>query len=207
MSHNDNDSSSAPMMMIGALLLITFFFTVLVKAMKQFFIELGQSFEAFGNMTGSFIFMLWNILQVVFLVSLIIAALVCAVYFTIKYYQMVKEGTELREWVNNSMNEFEARTQQGLEQLDRSLERKVQYLDERLTKALEKPEIAPPMDQVKAVSISDETNSDDVTNDKSAGNNDSQPDELTNQDGEQAGADTDEQDSPENESVTMSNPY
>ena len=94
---------------VGCLLSAIAIASIFFKWMKNFWIELGQSFSAFGDMTGSFIAMLWNIFQVVSLVSLTIAGLACAIYFSIKYFEMVKDGTAIREWVQGSMVDYETK--------------------------------------------------------------------------------------------------
>jgi hypothetical protein len=198
MSNND-DSSGGAFRMIGASLLMLFFASILVKTMKRFFIELGESFEAFGHMTGSFISMLWNVFQVVSLVSMTIAGLACAIYFTIKYFEMVKEGTALREWVQASRNEFEIKLDEKMNALDRSIKVEMYQLDSKLTQALAKPEVAPSaeLDTRRNLPSVDELLA-------AAAEDDSEPDEF--EDTDEDGDESNDSEDPE-EIVTMSNPY
>lgn len=144
---NNHNESHGPEMMLGGVLLALFFVSFIFKALKNFFNELGQTFEAFGHAAGSFIFMLWNVLQVVGLIALTIAALFAAIYFSIQYYRMVKEGTALREWLQDSMRTLENNVEARLQKFARQIEHKINDVDSRLTEALEKPDLAPDIGQ------------------------------------------------------------
>lgn len=200
MSHDNNNHG--PEMMFGAVLLLLALGAVVLKALKQFFTELGHSFEAFAGMMGSFTNLLWNTLQVVFLIALIIATIFCAIYFSIQYYKMVKDGVALREWVQSILNEFEEKWQDRLERFQDNVGQDVQDMDKRLKKALEKPEVAPKIDAPVTATVTPATSQTAIDDDLE---DDSQPDELdanvqteTDQTGH---LDTK---TPE---VTMSNPY
>lgn len=140
---NNRNDNHGPEMMLGGVLLALFFVSFIIKALKNFFNELGQAFEAFGHAAGSFIFMLWNVLQVVGLIVLIIAALFAAIYFSIQYYRMVKEGTVLREWLQDSVLTLENNIESRLQKFTRQVDHRINDVDQRLTQALEKPELAP----------------------------------------------------------------
>ncbi len=77
---------------------------MVLKAIQAFFDELTKSIRAFENTVVSFVPMLLHILEVVGLVSAIIAAAVGGVYFTYKYIRLVKRATELREYVECELN-------------------------------------------------------------------------------------------------------
>lgn len=189
---SSSDNNDGPFYVIGACLLMLFFASILIKALKQFFIELGQSFEAFGNMTGSFISMLWNVFQVVALVSMTIAGVICAVYFTIKYFEMVKDGIAIRESVQKSLEGFEAKLNDKMAELENQVNRQVLALDAKLTKALAKPEVAP---KTTAVPSNEQA---------PPANNDSQPDEVSTP---QASQENETTSSDSTDVVAMSNPY
>lgn len=148
-----------PEMMIGGVILILALGTIVIKALKQFFIELGQSFEAFAFMIGSFTSIIWNTVQVVFLIALIISTVFCAIYFSIQYYQMVKEGTALREWTQSTINEWEEKFLKRLDQFEAGVDYKVYSMDSKLTNALKKPEVAPEAERVSHTSIEEENES------------------------------------------------
>lgn len=130
---------------VGCLLAAIAIASIFFKWMKNFWIELGQSFSAFGDMTGSFVSMLWNVFQVVSLVSLTIAGLASAIYFSIKYFEMVRDGTAIREWVQSSMGDYEAKMNARFERVTKDFTQKIEAFDIRLTEAMTEPEIAPPM--------------------------------------------------------------
>jgi hypothetical protein len=204
---SDNNNNHGPEMVIGGSLLALFFAMFIIKALKQFFLELGQAFEAFGHMTGSFVFMLWNILQVVFLVSLIIASVVAAVYFTIKYWQMVTDGTALREWVQSSMAELEGNVGGRLEKFGSNVNQRIEDLDDRLTSALTKPEVAPEMGTQTVDGSAGATADDSPIDNGSDEYDDSQPDEFSEDEDGIDPDDLDQQSDSKTDSVTMSNPY
>ena len=195
---NSNNDSGHAGAVIGASLLMLFFASILIKALKTFFIELGQSFEAFANMAGSFISMLWNVFQVVALVSMTLAGLVCAVYFTIQYYKLVKDGCALREAVQKSLEGFESKLSGQMHDLKNEIDDRVRALDERLTKALAKPEVAPTTEVKPSIILRDLTESERDSLEK----DDSQPDEFEDIDTHQ-----EDETLSDDEFVTMSNPY
>lgn len=140
---SSNNNYQGPEMMIGAVILILALSVIVIRALKSFFIELARAFDAFAGMVGSFISILWNTAQVVGLISLIIFSVFCAIYFTLQYYQMVKEGTALREWTKNNLSEFEKSIVNRFERLEIDISADVRDMDHRLTEALKKPEVAP----------------------------------------------------------------
>lgn len=205
MSHNNN-SNDAPFMMFGAILLMLAIGSIVIKALKQFFIELGQSFEAFAGMMGSFTLMLWNMVQVVFLIALIIATVFCAIYFTIQYYKMVKDGTALRDWVQSSIAEFQEKILNRFESFENEVSRDIQNMDRRLTDALKKPEVAPTV-EAKADSMAESQTPTEVNSDVVEVSNDSQPDGLGVNAGDEELEEMENQSDTKTQEVTMSNPY
>lgn len=203
---SSNNSNDALFMMFGAILFILAIASIIIKALKQFFIELGQSFEAFAGMMGSFTLMLWNTVQVVFLIGLIIMTVFCAIYFTIQYYHLVKDGTALRELVKTSLEDIDNQTLTRLENLQAEVRRDIQSMDVRLTEALKKPEIAPPTTEPRRRSIEDVIEVQRQEREIQQ-NHDSEPEDLeidqSNEDSEVIKNQSDTK----TQEITMSNPY
>ena len=192
--NNNDDSSFAPVMMFGGVVLACFFATMMVKAIKVFFTELGLAFAAFGKMTGSFIFMLWNLSQVVFLIALIIMSVVCAIYFTIQYYRMIKQATDLQNFVKHSVWDLESETKSKMDRLEKNVKFEISKLSAVVTAALEKPELAPESLPPSRTSSSEKTSDQESTGNADLGIS-------TDSAGSMKEEDTDD------ESITMSNPY
>ena len=152
---SSSNNNQGPEMMIGAVILILALGVIVIKALKHFFMELARAFDAFAGMVGSFISILWNTAQVVGLIGLIILSVFCAIYFTLQYYQMVKEGTDLREWTKINLSEFEKNIVNRFELLEMDVSSDVRDMDQRLTDALKKPEVAPQAEDVHNSSSED----------------------------------------------------
>ena len=212
---SSSNNNQGPEMMIGAVILILALGVIVIKALKHFFMELARAFDAFAGMVGSFISILWNMAQVVGLIGLIILSVFCAIYFTLQYYQMVKEGTDLREWTKASLSEFEKNIVNRFELLEMDVSSDVRDMDQRLTDALKKPEVAPELEDVLNSSSEDtienqpilEANNNDLT---ATATDDSKSEEslastsTAETNNESSRTNTLDTKTPE---VTMSNPY
>ncbi len=109
-SHESSDSNNPskegmnePELMIGALFTIVILFSVLIKAIEAFFTQAAATFTAFGVMAASFVGMLIGIAKFTFWIAAIGASVAAAIYFSYRYFRMVRRATDL-------IQEFEARS-------------------------------------------------------------------------------------------------
>lgn len=203
---NYNDDTCGTCTALGGILAALVIASLFFKWMKNFWIELGRAFTAFGDMTGSFISMLWNIFQVVSLISATVAILACAIYFTIKYFEMVRFATDLQEQAKHKLLEYQNKMTAEIQEVKQGLRAEMDTLNQALAKALAKPEVAPPLEEPKLLSIAG-NNREEVNDDngevESEDLDEDEPNEFYEDDNEQ----DDEIESPEEESIPMSNPY
>lgn len=144
MNYHDDDNKIV--MFFGAAFTAIVIGGFILSSMKNLFIELKKTFDAFGDLVGSTFFMMWNVAQFVLLLGLIVGGIVVSVYFTYKYVQMLKGATALKKEMAESLHDFKVDVDHRLESEIKRLNQSLRQLNDRLTDALEKPEIAPSHD-------------------------------------------------------------
>ena len=102
MSQN-NDSSG--MLYAGGIVVFIIVVGVLIKILKAIVIELSALCTAIAKMASAFISMAWQITQVVGLLSLGVLAIYAAWVFSKKYYQLVKDATDVKEQIENRFSD------------------------------------------------------------------------------------------------------
>lgn len=135
-----DDSST---MFAGGIIVVIIVIMACLKAIQKIFIQMGQTFDAFGKMTGSFLYMAWEVILAIGLISLGIGCVFAAGYFSYKYYLMVRRGTEIKESVDARIQEFEEQMNTSIEELHRANEGRLRGMELKLHKALDKPALVP----------------------------------------------------------------
>lgn len=139
MSHNDNSGT----LYFGGAVVAIIMLGFLIKILKSILLELSSLFTAFGKMAASFISMAWQLALIAGLIALAGFAIYAAWYFSLKYYRMVKQGTELREQVEARLSDTEYRLEESYSEFRRQVRLEVQQLKLELEQALKKSEVAP----------------------------------------------------------------
>lgn len=140
MSHNDDHNGT---LYFGGAVVAVLMLGFLVKIIKALFIELALVFSAIAKMAASFITMAWYVAQVAGLLALAVLAIYAAWYFSLKYYCMVKRGTELKEYIETRLLESESKLEESLTEFKRQTRFEIQQMRSELDLALKKSEVTP----------------------------------------------------------------
>ena len=133
-------------MFAGGVVVVVVVVGLCMKALHALFIEMGKTFDAFGNMAYSFFAMAWQGILMLSLIAIGAACVVGAIYFTYKYYMMVKRGTEIVKEVDAKMSDLISRTSSLMsehrEDTDSKLRRMASVISE--VRAEQTRRLAPP---------------------------------------------------------------
>ncbi len=154
MSHNNDNSG---MLYIGGIAVIIIIFGFLIKILKSIMIELSLLFTAIGKMAEAFISMAWQIAQVMGLLALGVAAIYAAWIFSKKYYQLVKDATEVKEQIENRFSNLHAEFENAFNLLKRNASREISQMRKELDEALKRSEVVP---EIVSISTESTNNSD-----------------------------------------------
>jgi len=162
MSHNDDNSG---MLYFGGIVVVVLIFGFLIKILKSIMIELSLLFTAIGKTASAFILMAWQIAQVVGLLALGVAAIYAAWVFSKKYYQLVKDATEVKAQTESRFSSLQRELNDSFKSLRRDTLREIAQMRQELDEALKRSEVVP--DNPSSNQIATEvvgTSSDVVTN-------------------------------------------
>jgi hypothetical protein len=137
------DRNGGAIIAIGGLLTIVFLGIWVLRFLRGLFIELGKTFDAFGNMAASGLSMLGNVALAAFLIALIIGSVVAAVYFTYKYIMIVKRATEIKELVERRLHESACELDAAFQEFRSEVSGQIRRMDLQLTEALKEPDPVP----------------------------------------------------------------
>ena len=137
--NNENDG----VFYIGGIVVVIIMLGFLTKILKNVANELSQLFTAIGKMSLSFLGMAWQIAIVLGTLSLGVAAIWAAWYFTKKYYQMVKDGTEVKEQIENRFSELQRKLTAEFNELKIDSTREISWMRQELDDALKKSDVTP----------------------------------------------------------------
>lgn len=141
----DNDSNT---MFAGGIIVVIIVIMACLKAIERIFIQLGKTFAAFGKMAESFFYMAWHGVLVLGLIALGLGCVFAAVYFTYKYFLMVKRATEVQTYVEDKIQDVVRQVNLILREARESADEKISALEYKLSEALDKPALAPvPVDE------------------------------------------------------------
>lgn len=140
MSHNDDNSG---MLYFGGIVVVVIIVGFLIKVLKSIMIELSLLFTAIGKMASAFILMAWQIAQVVGLLALGVAAIYAAWVFSKKYYQLVKDATEVKAQIESRFSSLQRELNDSFKSLRRDALREIAQMRAELDEALKRSEVAP----------------------------------------------------------------
>lgn len=150
MSHNNDNSG---MLNAGGIVVFIIVIGFLIKILKTIAIELSVLFTSIAKMASAFISMAWQIAQVVGLLSLGVLAIYAAWVFSKKYYQLVKDATEIKEQIENRFSDLQTELRDSYKILKRDAVREIIQMRKELDEALRRSEVVP-VDQAKLESAS-----------------------------------------------------
>lgn len=140
MSHNNDNGG---MLFFGGAVVIVIILGFLIKILKSIVIELSLLFTAIGKMASAFILMAWQMAQVVGLLSLGVLAIYAAWVFSKKYYQLVKNATEVKDQLEGRFFELHAELNDSFKGLRRDAIREINQMRAELDEALKRSEVIP----------------------------------------------------------------
>ena len=140
MSHNDDNSG---MLYFGGIVVVVLIVGFLIKVLKSIMIELSLLFTAIGKMASAFILMAWQIAQVVGLLALGVAAIYAAWVFSKKYYQLVKDATEVKAQIESRFSSLQRELNDSFKSLRRDALREINQMRQELDEALKRSEVVP----------------------------------------------------------------
>lgn len=140
MSHNDDNSG---MLYFGGIVVVVLIVGFLIKILKSIMIELSLLFTAIGKMASAFILMAWQIAQVVGLLALGVAAIYAAWVFSKKYYQLVKDATEVKAQIESRFSSLQRELNDSFKSLRRDALREIAQIRAELDEALKRSEVVP----------------------------------------------------------------
>ena len=140
MSHNDDNSG---MQYFGGIVVVVLIVGFLIKILKSIMIELSLLFTAIGKMASAFILMAWQIAQVVGLLALGVAAIYAAWVFSKKYYQLVKDATEVKAQIESRFSSLQRELNDSFKSLRRDVFREIAQMRAELDEALKRSEVVP----------------------------------------------------------------
>jgi hypothetical protein len=131
---NDDNHST---MFFGGIIVVIVIGMVCLKAIKALFLEMGRTFDAFGIMASSFLGALWGAAQMAFLGALILGSVAAGIYFTYRYIQMVRQATDIQRAVGNSIDHFQYKMAEELQEFRTDMNRRIKTVEFELHQALE----------------------------------------------------------------------
>lgn len=140
MSHNNDNSG---MLYLGGIAVIVIMVGFLIKILKEIMIELSLLFAAIGKMASSFMAMAWQVALVLGLLSLGVLAIYAAWIFSKKYYQLVKDATEVKKQIENRFLELHTEFEDSFKRLHQNAAREIKQMRKELDEALKRSEVAP----------------------------------------------------------------
>lgn len=166
MSHNDDNSG---MLYFGGIVVVVLIVGFLIKILKSIMIELSLLFTAIGKMASAFILMAWQIAQVVGLLALGVAAIYAAWVFSKKYYEVVKNATEIKEQLENRFSALQRELNDSFKSLRRDAIREISQMRQELDEALKQSEVVPDNPSSNQIAIEVVSTSTDVVTNEVAG--------------------------------------
>lgn len=140
MSHNNDNSG---MLYFGGIAVIVIMLGFLIKILKEIMIELSLLFAAIGKMASSFMAMAWQVALVLGLLSLGVLAIYAAWIFSKKYYQLVKNATEVKEQIESRFLELHSEFEDSFKRQHRHAAREISEMRKELDEALKRSEVVP----------------------------------------------------------------
>lgn len=141
MSSNNNDSGT---MFAGGIIVVIIVIMFSLKAIEKIMVQLSKTFNAFGSAMASFGQMAFNVLLVLALLAAAIGCVYAAVYFTYRYYKMVKAGTDLKQLLAERFFDLDQKLFLELRAKQSDFDYRIRLMEKKLKSALDRPELTPP---------------------------------------------------------------
>ena len=141
MSQNNNNTN----VFAGGIILIVVVIGFLLKAIEKLMIQVSQTADAVGMAAQSFLMMALKIALVLGLIAIGLACIYAAIYFSYRYYKMVRRATDLQAEIDRRLTDFSNQMNSILKDFRSETRFDLNQMSQKLSEALDKPTIAPEM--------------------------------------------------------------
>lgn len=163
MSHTDDNNVTY---FAGGVVVFIIIMSFTTKILKYVSNELAELFNAFGKMATNFISMAWQIAIVLGVLSLGVASIWAAWYFSRQYYLMIKHGTAIKEQIELRFKELKAEMDSDFSDLSFKARREIASMRDELDDALKITEVVPvSASTVAPVQLTSDQSDEDANND------------------------------------------
>ena len=132
-------------MFAGGIVLVIVLVGLAVKAIEKLMIQISLTADAVGKAAQSFTGMALKIGLVLGLIAIGLACLYAAIYFSYRYYKMVRQATDLQAEVDRRLTDFSNQVNSILKDFRNETRFDLNQMSQKLSEALDKPTIAPEM--------------------------------------------------------------
>lgn len=141
MSQNNNNAN----MFAGGIVLVIVLVGLAVKAIEKLMIQISLTADAVGKAAQSFTMMALKIGLILGLIAIGLASLYAAIYFSYRYYKMVRRATDLQAEVDRRLTDFSNQVNSILKDFRSETRFDLNQMSQKLSEALDQPTIAPEM--------------------------------------------------------------
>lgn len=136
---NDNQN----IMAIGGILAVVIFVGLCVKMITKIFEQLYRTFFAFKLMLQEFFYVLIEFGKIAIMVVGIGGIVFAAVYFTYRYYRMVRRATAMQETFDNNYISFVREVKNQLLAHEKAIRSELKEMDQKISDAIDRPVLVP----------------------------------------------------------------
>ncbi len=151
-----NDNNNKGNLFAGGIILVVVVIGLLLKAIEKIMIQVSLTADAVGLAAQSFLMMALKIGLVLSLIGIGIGAVYATIYFSYRYYKMVKRATDLQAEVDRRLIDFSNQVNSILKDFRNDTKFDLNQMSRKLSEALDKPKIAPEIPPETAVVASSE---------------------------------------------------
>lgn len=149
MNQNTDNSGSY---YAGGILTVIVVAALLTKVLKYVVLEISAVFKALEIAASNFIAMAWQIGIVLSALSVGAASIWAAWYFSVRYYQMIKQGTAIKEQMELRFKELKTEIDMHHSDLSFETSREILQLRQELDKALKTADVTPSQNALEPTS-------------------------------------------------------
>lgn len=139
MNQNNNNTN----VFAGGIILVIVVIGLAMKAIEKLMIQISLTADAVGMAAQSFTMMALKIGLVLGLVAIGLACIYATIYFTYRYYKLVKRATDLQAEVDRRLTDFSNQVNSILKDFRNDTKFDLNQMSRKLSEALDKPKIAP----------------------------------------------------------------
>nr|BFD68809.1 hypothetical protein HAGR004_38310 [Bdellovibrio sp. HAGR004] len=136
---NDNQN----IMAIGGILAVIIFVGLCVKMITKIMEHLYRAFYVFKFMLHEFFLVAVEFLKIVLMIAGISGIVFAAIYFSYRYYKMVRRGTAMQETFDNNYISFVREVKNQLLAHEKAIRSQLNEMDQKISDAIDRPVLVP----------------------------------------------------------------